>query len=58
MPTYEFCCEKCEKHFEKRMKMDDKTEVVCPDCGARAKKQVVASGFILKGFRWAAKEGY
>ena len=58
MPTYEYVCEKCGKHFEKFQSMMDKPLVICPEsvCGrkkwgrGKVKKQMSAgAGLIFKG---------
>lgn len=57
MPTYEYNCTKCNKHFEIVQKITDKSEAKCPDCGASATRLISQSSFALKGGGWY-KDGY
>jgi putative FmdB family regulatory protein len=49
MPTYEYRCD--EGHaFERMQKMTDKPLTKCPECGAKASRQISGgSGLIFKG---------
>jgi putative FmdB family regulatory protein len=47
MPLYEYECEKCGARFEAIVRITEKDEIGCPECGAPAKKQV--SSFALGG---------
>lgn len=49
MPTYEYRCD--EGHaFERIQKMADKPLTTCPECGAKASRQISGgSGLIFKG---------
>jgi putative FmdB family regulatory protein len=49
MPTYEYRCD--EGHaFERIQKMSDKPLTKCPECGAKASRQISGgSGLIFKG---------
>jgi putative FmdB family regulatory protein len=52
MPTYEYHCEKCGKHFETWQKITDTPLNVCPekDCGGKIFRDIGGGGgFILKG---------
>jgi putative FmdB family regulatory protein len=33
MPAYEYQCDGCEVHFERRQKMSDAALATCPECG-------------------------
>lgn len=57
MPTYEYSCTKCGKHFEIVQRIIDKSEAKCPDCGISAKRLISQSSFALKGGGWY-KDGY
>lgn len=63
MPTYVYFCVLCETYFEVKKSMSDKSVPPCSRCGNgdNVEKRVAKPeqpNFILKGFRWAAKEGY
>lgn len=50
MPTYEYECEKCGKHFEKFQKMTDDPLKSCPQCGGPVHRLIsTGSGIIFKG---------
>lgn len=38
MPLYEYSCDKCGEQFEEIRSASDSEEVVCPECGAAARK--------------------
>ena len=47
MPMYEYRCEACGEEFEAIVRITEKDDVDCPECGAKAKKLV--SAFALGG---------
>ena len=50
MPTYEYECEKCGKHFEKFQNMSDEPLKRCPECGGTVRRLIGAgAGIIFKG---------
>jgi len=50
MPTYEYECEKCGKHFEKFQNMSDEPLKCCPECGGTVRRLIGAgAGIIFKG---------
>ena len=50
MPTYEYQCLKCKKHFEQLQKMSDAPLKKCARCGGKVERQIGAgSGLIFKG---------
>lgn len=52
MPTYEYECEKCHKHFEIFQSMKDQalTECPAPDCHGKVKRLLgTGAGLIFKG---------
>jgi putative FmdB family regulatory protein len=50
MPAYEYLCDSCECHFEKRQKMSDAVIEVCPECGGQVKRLISGgAGAITKG---------
>lgn len=52
MPIYEYQCEKCHEHFEKRQGVNDDPLTMCEKCGGPLKKQWSLSGFQFKGAGW------
>lgn len=49
MPTYEYECNRCHVHFERRQSMKDEPLKECPECGGDVRRMVSGgSGFILK----------
>ena len=56
---YEFRCEKCGKINKESLPITTKKEItVCQYCGDIAKRIISKTSFILKGKKWASKEGY
>lgn len=54
MATYEYACE-CGHEWEAEHRMTDEPVRDCPKCGEpRARRQVTASTFVLKGGGWAS----
>lgn len=50
MPTYEYECGKCKKHFDIFHSMTDKKTYKCPECGGKAHRLISSgSGIIFKG---------
>jgi putative FmdB family regulatory protein len=54
VPIYEYECQKCGAAFEMMQSISAKpvTNCVKAKCGGKARRQVSASGFILKGSGW------
>jgi len=57
MPFYEYVCEACESHFDKKQSVADRdVPVECPDCGEEtSKRAVTGSRFNFVGDDWASK---
>jgi putative FmdB family regulatory protein len=50
MPAYEYKCNACGSHFEKRQKMSDPAIESCPACGGTVKRLISGgAGIISKG---------
>jgi len=50
MPTYEYKCLKCGTKFDEYQKMTAKPVAKCPECGAKAERQMSAgAGLVFKG---------
>ena len=50
MPTYDYECEKCGKHFEKFQSMNDEPLKNCPECGGPLRRLIgMGAGIIFKG---------
>jgi putative FmdB family regulatory protein len=62
MPIYEYQCQNCGRHFEKRQSVTEEPLTECEKCGGRLEKQWSLSGFQFKGEGWyvtdyASKKG-
>lgn len=57
MPVYEYQCQDCGHHVEKRQKFDEAPLRECPACGGGLEKLISLPAFSLKGGGWFA-EGY
>lgn len=50
MPAYEYLCETCNNHFERRQKMSDPEIAACPACGGAVRRLISGgAGVIAKG---------
>ena len=48
MPTYEYVCESCGKHFEMQQKMTEEPVETCPECGGKVRRVLSGGiGFIF-----------
>jgi putative FmdB family regulatory protein len=52
MPIYEYQCQKCGAHLEKRQSVSDEPLKICEECGGELVKKVSLSGFQFKGGGW------
>lgn len=52
MPIYEYKCQQCGLHFEKRQSVSDAPLTTCEKCHGRLEKQWSLSGFQFKGAGW------
>ena len=52
MPIYEYQCQKCGTHTEKRQSISEEPLIECEKCGGKLEKQVSLSGFQFKGAGW------
>jgi putative FmdB family regulatory protein len=49
MPTYEYACRDCGRHFEVVQSFSDAPLTKCPSCGGTLKKVFSPVGIVLKG---------
>lgn len=55
MPTYSYICDACGKSFEKEQRISEDPLKKCELCGKpKARRQIAAGNFILKGSGWYA----
>jgi putative FmdB family regulatory protein len=52
MPIYEYKCNDCGEHFERRQSISDEPLKTCEKCGGALEKQWSLSGFQFKGAGW------
>jgi putative FmdB family regulatory protein len=52
MPIYEYKCQQCGVHFEKRQSVSDAPLTTCEKCHGKLEKQWSLSGFQFKGAGW------
>ncbi len=52
MPIYEYKCQQCGLHFEKRQSVSEAPLTTCETCHGKLEKQWSLSGFQFKGAGW------
>jgi putative FmdB family regulatory protein len=52
MPIYEYKCQQCGLHFEKRQSISDAPLTTCEKCHGKLEKQWSLAGFQFKGAGW------
>jgi putative FmdB family regulatory protein len=52
VPLYEYKCEKCGHKFEKIEKYSAPETRKCPECGAKARREISSSAIQFKGTGW------
>lgn len=52
MPIYEYKCQQCGTHIEKRQNISDQPLTKCEECGGKLEKQWSRTGFQFKGEGW------
>ena len=52
MPIYEYKCQQCGTHVEKRQSVSDPPLTTCEKCHGKLEKQWSLSGFQFKGAGW------
>jgi putative FmdB family regulatory protein len=52
MPIYEYKCQQCGAHYEKRQSVSDAPLTSCEKCHGKLEKQWSLSGFQFKGEGW------
>jgi putative FmdB family regulatory protein len=52
MPIYEYKCQQCGTHVEKRQSVSDDPLTTCEKCHGKLEKQWSLSGFQFKGAGW------
>ena len=57
MPLYEYECQQCHRHTEKRQKFSDPEITECPHCGGPLERVISAPAISFKGGGWYA-DGY
>ena len=49
MPIYEYECDLCHSHFEKRRRFDAEPVAKCPECKGKARRVIHSTPVIFKG---------
>ncbi len=52
MPLYEYSCQQCHRHTEKRQKFSDPEITECPHCGGHLERVISAPNIAFKGGGW------
>ncbi|HET7699668.1 MAG TPA: FmdB family zinc ribbon protein [Candidatus Limnocylindria bacterium] len=52
MPIYDYRCDHCGHAFSVVLSFTDKAVEVCPSCGKRPRKLLVAPAVVFKGSGW------
>jgi len=49
VPIYEYECDACHFHFERRQRFDEEPIVMCPECQGKARRVIHSVPVIFKG---------
>ncbi len=49
MPTYEYECDACDFHFERKQKFDEEPVAACPKCQGKARRILHSIPIIFRG---------
>ena len=49
MPIYEYECDSCHFHFERKQRFDEEPVAICPKCGRKARRVIHSVPVIFKG---------
>ena len=49
MPIYEYECQDCRCHFDRRQRFDDEPVAICPECQGKARRVINSVPVIFKG---------
>ncbi|MBU0490688.1 MAG: zinc ribbon domain-containing protein [Chloroflexi bacterium] len=52
MPTYEYECQDCGIHFDRRQRITEEALKTCPECGGLVKRVLHPVGVVFKGSGW------
>jgi putative FmdB family regulatory protein len=52
MPTYEYECQDCGIHFERRQRITEEPLKTCPECKGIVKRVLHPVGIVFKGSGW------
>jgi len=52
MPTYEYECQDCGIHFDRRQRITEEPLKTCPECGGTVKRVIHPVGIVFKGSGW------
>ncbi len=52
MPTYEYECQDCGIHFERRQRITEEPLKTCPECKGTVKRVLYPVGIVFKGSGW------
>ncbi len=52
MPTYEYECQDCGIHFERRQRITEEPLKTCPECKGPVKRVLYPVGIVFKGSGW------
>jgi putative FmdB family regulatory protein len=52
MPTYEYECQECGIHFERRQRITEEPLKTCPECKGEVRRVIYPVGIVFKGSGW------
>ena len=52
MPTYEYECQDCGIHFERRQRITEEPLKTCPECHGTVRRVLYPVGIVFKGSGW------
>jgi putative FmdB family regulatory protein len=49
VPLYEYECQDCHCHFDRRQRFDEEPVAICPECQGKARRVIHSTPIIFKG---------
>jgi len=57
VPIYEYECDICHCHFERKQRFDEEPVAMCPECQGKARRVIHSTPIIFKGSGFYTTDG-